>query len=261
MSRLAIHAARLLPVALGIGALAFGPCADASASSASPPAGLDAQAAPSIVPLSYGRISRWAYPNVTAVARATPSPQARAVGRLSFFSPDGLDQAQIYQELREERVPATGVMWVDVSLLHRPNGSTGWVRASALGPVHTSYGMIVVDRARLRLTLYNRNGKAIFSAPVGIGRPSLPTPPGHFYVAEKFVDPIDGGVYGPFLLGTSAFAPTLSDWPGGGIIGIHGTDQPQLIPGRPSHGCIRLVNSAITRLWPLVTLGTRIDIT
>ena len=26
---------------------------------------------------------------------------------------------------------------------------------------------------------------------------------------------------------------SLSDWPGGGVIGIHGTNQPQLIPGRP----------------------------
>ena len=42
--------------------------------------------------------------------------------------------------------------------------------------------------------------------------------------------------------------------------GIHGTDQPGLIPGHPSHGCIRLRNAAITRLYRLVPKGTPIEI-
>ena len=36
--------------------------------------------------------------------------------------------------------------------------------------------------------------------------------------------------------------------------------NPQLIPGRPSHGCVRLRNADITRLWPLVEVGTPIEI-
>jgi hypothetical protein len=36
--------------------------------------------------------------------------------------------------------------------------------------------------------------------------------------------------------------------PGGGVIGIHGTNQPYLIPGWPSHGCIRVANRPIRRL-------------
>jgi lipoprotein-anchoring transpeptidase ErfK/SrfK len=48
----------------------------------------------------------------------------------------------------------------------------------------------------------------------------------------------------------------LSDWPGGGIIGIHGTNEPLLIPGRPSHGCIRVRNRAVRRLWRLMPVGT-----
>ena len=61
-------------------------------------------------------------------------------------------------------------------------------------------------------------------------------------------------------MGTSAYAPHLTDWPGGGVVGLHGTDQPSLIPGRPSHGCIRLHNRAITRLYWLVPRGTPVDI-
>ena len=62
-------------------------------------------------------------------------------------------------------------------------------------------------------------------------------------------------VYGPFALGTSAYAPHLTDWPGGGVVGLHGTNEPGLIPGRPSHGCIRLRNEKITRLYRLAPAG------
>ena len=34
----------------------------------------------------------------------------------------------------------------------------------------------------------------------------------------------------------------------------------RLIPGRPSHGCIRLRNRDIANLWRLVSVGTPIEI-
>ncbi len=80
-----------------------------------------------------------------------------------------------------------------------------------------------------------------------MGKPSTPTPPGRFWVREKF--PVNPPVplYGPYAIGTSDYSTTETDWPGGGIIGIHGTDQPNLIPGDPSHGCVRLQNPEITK--------------
>ena len=66
-------------------------------------------------------------------------------------------------------------------------------------------------------------------------------------------------VYGPYAFGTGAYS-VLSDWPGGGVVGIHGTDRPELIPGRPSHGCIRVPNAAIVRLRPLLPVGTPVRI-
>jgi hypothetical protein len=259
MPRLSIHTARLIPVALGIGALALGPGAGAALSAPHPSAS-GVTPAPSVIALSNSpRVSYWAYPQVGAIVRAAPSAHARAVGRLRFLTADGLGQAQIYTASRQERVPKTGVLWTDISLPQRPNGTTGWVRASALGPLHVVYGLLVIDRSRLRATLYNRSGHAIWSAPIGIGRPSLPTPVGHFYVLEK-LRAIGSVTYGPFAFATSAYAPTLTDWPGGGVVGIHGTNQPQLIPGDPSHGCIRLRNSDITTLWHLLKIGTPIDI-
>lgn len=66
--------------------------------------------------------------------------------------------------------------------------------------------------------------------------------------------------YGPCAFGTSDYS-TLSEWPHGGIVGIHGTNEPWLIPGAPSHGCIRMKDQDITRLWPLLGIGTPVTIT
>jgi len=69
-------------------------------------------------------------------------------------------------------------------------------------------------------------------------------------------DPILEPTYGPLAFGTSARSATLTDWPAGGFVGIHGTNQPSLIPGRISHGCIRLRNADILRLDRLMSPET-----
>jgi len=176
------------------------------------------------------------------------------VGHLQFLTSDG--QAAVYIELRS--VTIGGRSWILVPLPGRPNGSHGWVPAGALSEAHVTTEHMRIDREAFRATLY-RGHVAIWSAPVGVGRPSLPTPTGHFYVMEKLISN-EPAVYGPYALGTSAYAPTLGEWPGGGIVGIHGTDEPWLIPGRPSHGCIRLRDADVARLWQLIEVGTPIEI-
>ena len=224
------HVVHALAIALGLGALTLGSGAGA-AGATNPPVVPAASAPPGETVLSDGRtLSRWAYPQAGAIVRKTPSRAARAVGRLHFLTEDG--QAEIYLALRKTRMAPTGVTWIQVSVPKRPNNVTGWVAASALGTLHVVRGRLVVRRSKLRATLYNGAGRAIWSAPVGIGRPSLATPVGHFYVREK-LRAIGSSMYGPFALGTSAYAPKLTDWPGGGVVGIHGTDQPQLDP-RPA---------------------------
>jgi lipoprotein-anchoring transpeptidase ErfK/SrfK len=97
----------------------------------------------------------------------------------------------------------------------------------------------------------------IWSARVGVGAPGTPTPAGRFYVREKIRNLAGDPLYGPWAIGTSAYS-RLSEWPGGGVIGIHGTDRPGLIPGRPSHGCVRLRNADVTKLVQKLPLGTPI---
>ena len=144
--------------------------------------------------------------------------------------------------------------WVHIQLPVLPNGRTGWVRRSALGGYRFVHTRLVVDRTKLTATLF-KNGQPIFHAPVGVGTPAAPTPAGQFYVRLKlagFNDPF----YGPVAYGTNARSTVLTDWPGGGYIGIHGTNMPELVPGRVSHGCIRMRNEDILKLSALMPVGT-----
>jgi hypothetical protein len=190
-------------------------------------------------------LSRWAYPDSEAPVHAYPASGSHVIG-------------QLYVALVSAHM-SSGQTWIKIELPARPNGQTGWVPRNALESLHTVNGYLLIDRTTLRATLF-RGGHAIFSAPIGVGKPSTITPPGNFYVLEKLVT-LNDPAYGPLALGTSAYAPTLSEWPGGGVVGIHGTNEPQLIPGRPSHGCVRMRNADITRLWSLISVGTPIEIT
>jgi L,D-transpeptidase catalytic domain len=209
------------------------------------------------IPKSSVRLSnewtstRWAHTVRRTPIRWMPSPGARKIVPTHYLTEDGFPE--VYVALRSWR-DSQWHTWLEVRIPMRPNGRTGWARRSSLGPFYRVRTLLVVDRPKLRATLYKR-GRQIWSAPVGIGKPTTPTPAGHFWIREKFKAFVASGLYGPVAFGTSDYS-VLSDWPGGGIIGIHGTNEPFLIPGRPSHGCIRVRNSAVRRLWRLMPIGT-----
>jgi L,D-transpeptidase catalytic domain len=180
--------------------------------------------------------TRWAYVARIVPIHAEPSVSSPEVTRLHWNTEDGFPE--IYLLLRASW-DAQGSEWVDLRIPGRPNGRTGWVPRTALGTFHLTHQLLVVNRARLRMSFYI-DGRLRWSAPVGIGARSTPTPPGRFWIREriKIDDPQSG--YWPYAFGTSDYS-TLTDWPGGGVVGIHGPyNEPQLIPGRISHGCIRL---------------------
>jgi lipoprotein-anchoring transpeptidase ErfK/SrfK len=211
---------------------------------------------PAVVKPHYTTLSnrttftRWAYTNLDLKVRKSPSLRARSVGRLHFNTEDG--PPEIYLALRGY-TDAKGNEWVQTQLPGRPNGRTGWVPREGLGEFRLIDTQLVVNRKTLRATLY-KGGKKVFQAPVGVGKASTPTPAGRFWIREKLAG--FGASYGPLAFGTAAYSTKLTDWPGGGVIGVHGTNEPQLVPGRPSHGCIRMHNRDILRLAKQMKPGT-----
>jgi lipoprotein-anchoring transpeptidase ErfK/SrfK len=153
---------------------------------------------------------------------------------------------------------SAGRTWLHIRVPMRPNGRTGWVRETAVSRLYVVRTQLIIDRAKLRARLY-RKGEQIWSAPVGVGKSGTPTPRGDFWVRERLKGLGDGTAYGPWAFGTSAYS-NISDWPGGGVVGIHGTNEPGLIPGRPSHGCVRVRNDKIRRLARLMPIGTPVRI-
>jgi L,D-transpeptidase catalytic domain len=207
-------------------------------------------------PLSDERtVTRWAYPGNHGKIRSRPAAQAKTIARLHWLTEDRLPEIYI---VLAGWVDAHGNSWVKIRVPKRPNGITGWVPRDSLRTYTIVREFLDIDRRRLRATLY-RSGQQLMSARIGIGTSANPTPSGHFYIREKF-RVRSSPIYGPYAMGTSAYAPRLTDWPGGGVVGLHGTNQPGLIPGRPSHGCIRLRNASITRLYRLTPRGTPVHI-
>jgi lipoprotein-anchoring transpeptidase ErfK/SrfK len=199
--------------------------------------------------------SRWAHVLRPVVAREAPRVTARPVTTVRSATPEGESNLVVAHELRRD---AASREWLRVRLAILPNSSTGWVPRDALGTLHVVRTRLVIDRQRFRASLL-RNGRVVFRAPVGVGESRWPTPRGEFYVRQKLAG-FDDPFYGPVAFGTSARSPILTDWPGGGYIGIHGTDSPELLPGLVSHGCIRLRNADILRLARLMPLGTPLTI-
>jgi L,D-transpeptidase catalytic domain len=207
-------------------------------------------------PLSSPTLSRWGYLIRPAVARARPTSGSRVVGRLGTMTLDGTSNLALVLASAKD---AKGRTWYLIRLAQLPNNKVGWVLWGAVSDLMAIRTYLVVDRTLLVATLY-KNGRPVFRTRIGAGKSYWPTPTGDFYIREVlhgFNDPM----YGPIAFGTSARSSVLTDWHGGGgVIGIHGTDEPEILPGHVSHGCIRMPNAAILRLHRLMPLGTPVAI-
>ena len=148
-----------------------------------------------------------------------------------------------------------------VRLVQRPNGVTAWIPASAASVSRTPYHL-VVDLAARQLLVF-KAAKLVRRAPADIGTLQAPTPPGNYFVAQRDEAPNPG--YGPFVIVTSAFATTVTDWEqnGNAMIAISGPLGTGALTrtqgGAVSQGGIRLPTRDLTRLRVL-PLGTPIDV-
>lgn len=105
--------------------------------------------------------------------------------------------------------------------------------------------LINLDKRRLTFT---RDGSST-TYPVAVGKPSTPSPIGNWVIVQKSVDP--GGPFGVRWMRLSV--------PWGGY-GIHGTNNPASIGRAVSHGCIRMYNKDVIKIYDLTPIGTPVNI-
>lgn len=216
-----------------------------------------------------------------ASASATPRAQPTTIVATSvvsalkvFGEPEDLDEkgetGAPEQTLdRSERVTGqvvllaldVGKVWTKVQLPVRPNGSTGWVRSDEVTLSGHNFN-IDIDLGGHEIVVTDGDREVTRSA-IGVGRADRPTPGGEYFITELLQPPDPSGLYGPYAYGLSGYSDVLMDFRGGkGVIGIHGTNEPDLVGTDVSSGCIRLPNKEIVRLVEAVgvPLGTPVTI-
>ena len=152
-----------------------------------------------------------------------------------------------------------GQTWLKVMLPGRPNSSTGWIKQAGTRPQSTSWSIKVNTQAR-HIWAY-QYGHLVKDFAAVVGKPSTPTPTGHFFVEESVIMPASEPG-GPYALALSARSDVFQQFDGGpGQIAIHGRDSLGGTPGQAeSHGCMRLLTSNITWLVARIGPGTVVTI-
>ncbi|HEX2094407.1 MAG TPA: L,D-transpeptidase [Longimicrobiaceae bacterium] len=163
----------------------------------------------------------------------------------------------------------------------RTTGITRAPRASSPGLSAGKY-VVVIDLDTNRL-YFTRNRRILWSAPVGTGTGlrlegpegewDFSTPNGVYHVQFKEENPVWLAPDWYFVENNLPIPPANSSkrrFPGGlgaaavyigDGLAIHGTDKPDLLGQRVSHGCIRLSNRDALRLFHNVQAGTEVVIT
>jgi hypothetical protein len=199
------------------------------------------------------RIERWTNVLVhvprTLAAHARPNAAAAQIGVV----PAGSKYYGIPIVAWVEEVSGNG-RWGRVELPYTWPRRHGWIRLAGLRREHTRV-RVEVDLSAHLVTV-RKFGKVLFRAPGATGAPSSPTPVGEYFVTDR-VPFSAGGYLGSFAFGISGIQPRLpAGWSGGNQLAIHGTNNPSSIGRSVSAGCVRVSETTLDRLIPLLVYGT-----
>jgi lipoprotein-anchoring transpeptidase ErfK/SrfK len=233
----------LIPVAAAC-ALVSVPVAVAGGSTGSTPSAIASVNVVGSGPITWSQVA----------VRARPNRSARVLKTMTQFRKDY--RPRVVLALSQLDNPTTGKpAWYEITVPGRPNGRTGWVPAGSVSIAPVDRWLVIYRGAR-KFEFYV-NGKLKRTGKIAVGARGMETPTGLFYVQAKFNPTWE--VLGAYAFETSGYSK-LSDWPGGGVVGVHGTNTPELIGQAVSHGCVRLYNKDIRYLRSLVGVGTPIKI-
>lgn len=120
---------------------------------------------------------------------------------------------------------------------------------------------LVVNIPAFTLCLYD-DGVQIKSYPISIGTELNPSVLGETTIINKVVSPTYYPPKGAEPIPPGPENPVGTRWLGLGFAGygIHGTNDPKSIGTAASSGCIRMQNGDIEELFPLVDVGTKVQL-
>ncbi len=207
---------------------------------------------PALIARAAERVARWTNVLVrvprTLPAFAHPSLASAHVGVV----PAGSKYYGIQIVAWVERVSTDG-RWGLVELPYAWPRHEGWIRLKGLARDATRV-RVEVDLSA-HAVIVRKFGRVLFRASGAIGAPSTPTPVGEYFVTDRVA--FSGGAYGSFAFGISGIQPRLpAGWSGGNQLAIHGTNSPSSIGRSVSAGCVRVSESTLDRLIPLLRYGT-----
>lgn len=192
---------------------------------------------------------------ITAVrVRSRPDPAARVIRLMHQFRRDYRRQEILAVA---SRAGSDGQPWYRISVPGRPNGRMGWIPAWS-AELRPTVAKVMVHRRSRRIVLF-WHGRRVWRGLVAVGARGMETPLGLYYATARFV-PHGDPYLTVFAVETSGYSK-LTEWPGGGVFGIHGTPEPWLLGKAVSHGCIRVSAQTARKLRRYVPLGTPIVIT
>jgi lipoprotein-anchoring transpeptidase ErfK/SrfK len=149
--------------------------------------------------------------------------------------------------------------WIRVILPVRQNGTRAWLHTSQVS-LSQHNTRIVVDLGARRVVVWDGTSVVVDTAAV-IGKGSTPTPTGEFYITDVIDTQNPGGAYGPYVLATSGRSDAFDFFNGGEpLVGLHGTNAPELLGSAASNGCVRMPNSVATMLAFRTPLGAAVEI-
>ena len=146
--------------------------------------------------------------------------------------------------------------------------------------LHRQGRQLVLQRGKRRLLLLE-DGLLLEQFPVAIGRPGWETPLGSFAVLEKIRNPTWQHPQRSLTIGAGPSNPLGSRWigfwrdcnlrkpwegvkplalPNCATIGFHGTPQRGSVGRAVSHGCVRLYDEDVRRLFEQVEVGTPVTV-
>ncbi len=208
---------------------------------------------PARIAFAAERVARWTHVLVhvphSLPALARPWAGATQVGVV----PAGSKYYGIPIVAWLEEVSANG-RWGLVELPYTWPRREGWIRIKGLSR-DTTRVQVEVDLSQ-HMVIVRKFGKVLFRAPGATGASYSPTPVGEYFVTDR-VPFGAGSALGSFAFGISGIQPRLpAGWSGGNQLAIHGTNNPSSIGRSVSAGCVRVSETTLDRLMPLLAYGT-----